>query len=49
MKIGDSVYSIVARNMVGKIVRLLDNNNAIVMVDDKEILVDLNYWHKLAI
>lgn len=49
MNIGDSVYSIVARTMVGKIARLLNNNDAIVMIDDKEILVDLNYWHTITI
>lgn len=46
MSVGDCVCSNIVHTMIGKIVRLLNDNNAIVKVSNKEILVDLNYWHK---
>lgn len=47
MNIGDCVCSNIAHTMIGKIIKLLNGNNAIVEVSNKEILVDLNYWHKV--
>ena len=47
MNVGNCVCSNVTHTMIGKIVALLNDNNAIVKVSNKEILVDLNYWHKV--
>ena len=47
MSIGDCVCSNIVHNMIGKIVKLLNNNNAIVVISNREILVDLDYWHKV--
>ena len=49
MKIGDCVCSNVSNTMIGKIIKLLDNNNVIAEVSNKEILVDLRFWHKVNI
>ena len=49
MSIGDCVCSNVVRTMIGKIVLLLYGNNAIVEVNNKEIFVDLNFWHKVIV
>ena len=46
MNVGDSVCSNIARNMIGRIVKIM-NNAAIILVDGKEIYADLNYWHKI--
>ena len=46
MNIGDCVCSNIVPTMIGKIVRLLNNNNAIVVIGNREILVDLKFWHK---
>ncbi len=47
MNVGDSVYNIAAHNMIGKIVRLLDNNHAIILIYNKEIPVSLDHWKKV--
>ena len=47
MSIGDCVCSNIVHTMIGKIGKLLNSNNAIVVIGNKEILVDLNYWHKV--
>ncbi len=47
MNIGDCVCSNISHTMIGKIIKLLNSNNAIVEVSNKEILVDLRYWHKV--
>ena len=48
IKAGDCVASNIT-NMIGHIVKLLNDNDAVVSVDDKEIIVNLNYWHKVDI
>ena len=48
MNIGDCVCSNVVPTMIGTIIKLLDADNAIVKVNNSEILVDLNYWHKVS-
>lgn len=47
MSVGDSVCSNIIHTMIGKVIRLVNNDNAIVTIDNREILVDLNYWHKV--
>ena len=51
MNIGDCVCSNVSPTMIGQITHLLNDNKAIVEVNDvidkRIILVDLNYWHKV--
>lgn len=49
MNVGDCVCSNISHTMIGKIIKLLNGNNAIVKVSNKEILVDLDYWHKVNI
>ena len=46
MDVGDCVCSNIVHTMIGKIIRLVNNNNAIVAIGNREIFVDLNYWHK---
>lgn len=47
MSVGDCVCSNIVHTMIGKIVGLVNNDNAIVTINNREILVDLNYWHKV--
>ena len=47
MNIGDCVCSNVSPTMIGKIIKLLNSNDAIVEVSNKEVLVDLSFWHKV--
>lgn len=46
MSVGDCVCSNIVHTMIGKIIRLLKNDNAIVVISNREILVDLKFWHK---
>lgn len=45
--VGDYVCSNIVHTMIGKIIRLVNNDSAIVIMGNREILVDLNYWHKV--
>ena len=47
MNIGDCVRSNIVNIMIGEIVKLLDDNHAIVLMKNKEVYIDLNYWHKV--
>lgn len=47
MSVGDYVCSNIVHTMIGKVVRLVNNDNAIVAMSDREILVDLKFWHKV--
>lgn len=47
MKTGDCVCSNISPTMIGKIVKVLNSNDAIVEVGNNEILADLRYWHKV--
>lgn len=47
MHIGDCVCSNVSPTMIGKIVKVLNSNDAIVEVSNTEIVADLRYWHKV--
>ena len=47
MKTGDCVCSNISPTMIGEIVKVLNNNDAIVKVSNTEILADLRYWHQV--
>ena len=47
MNIDDFVQSNTAKNMFGRIVKIIDHNHAIITVREKEILINLNYWQNI--
>ena len=47
INIGDCVQSNIVPTMIGKIVKIVNENVAIVMIKNREIIIDLDCWHKV--
>lgn len=47
MNVGDCVQSNIVPTMIGKIVKIINENVAIVMIKNREIIISLDCWHKV--
>ncbi len=46
-KFGDMVQSKIINSMKGKIIKIIDINNVLVLINNKEILFNSNYLSKI--